>query len=95
MAESRSLYCRGVTNDAQSLEADRFTQDLDVDLLSLDEALDRFALDYPRESKIVELRFFGGLSIADVARVMKVSDSTVERDWRFARAWLLQDLSGE
>ena len=76
-------------------EADRFTQDLDVDLLSLDEALDRFALDYPRESKLVELRFFGGLSIADVARVMKVSDSTVERDWRFARAWLLQDLSGE
>ncbi|HEX6189103.1 MAG TPA: sigma-70 family RNA polymerase sigma factor [Pyrinomonadaceae bacterium] len=73
-------------------EVDHFTIDRDVDLLALDEALQRFAEDYPRESRIVELRFFGGLSIADTARVLKLSDSTVERDWKFARAWLLRDL---
>lgn len=73
-------------------EADHFTIDRDVDLLALDEALQRFAEDYPRASGVVELRFFGGLSIAETARVLKLSDSTVERDWKFARAWLMRDL---
>lgn len=74
-------------------EADGFITAAEVDFVVLDEALERLAKDYPQESQIVELRFFGGLSIAETARLLKVSDSTVERDWKFARAWLLREMS--
>jgi RNA polymerase sigma-70 factor, ECF subfamily len=70
-----------------------FSKDEGVDFGALDEALQRLAEDFPQESQIVELRYFGGLTIAETASVLKVSDSTVERDWRFARAWLLRELS--
>lgn len=63
------------------------------DMIALDEALCRFALKHPQKSRVVELRFFGGLSIEETARVLQVSDSTVERDWRFARAWLTRELT--
>jgi RNA polymerase sigma factor (TIGR02999 family) len=77
-----------------SLEAaDRLLAGAEIGLKTLDEALENLALDYPRESRTVELRFFGGLSIAETARVLGVSDTTVERDWRFARAWLALELS--
>ena len=58
------------------------------DLVALDEALRRLARSHPQKSQVVELRFFGGLSIQETARILEVSDSTVERDWKFARAWL-------
>jgi RNA polymerase sigma factor (TIGR02999 family) len=64
-----------------------------IDLIELDEALERLSRDHIQESQIVELRFFGGLSIAETARVLNVSESTVERDWKFARTWLLRELS--
>ncbi len=64
-----------------------------INVLALDEALERLSCDYPQESKIVELRFFGGLSIVETARVLNLSESTVKRDWRFARMWLLRELS--
>lgn len=66
-----------------------------LDFLALDVALEKLAKDYPQESKIVELRFFGGLSINETARVLDISESTVERDWRFARAWLLREMDGK
>ncbi len=66
-----------------------------VDLEALDEALQKLAKSFPQESQIVELRYFGGLTIAETASVLNVSDTTVERDWRFARAWLLRELSGK
>lgn len=72
--------------------ADYIARTHDVDLVTLDEALKRFITDYPEESEIVELRFFGGLSITETAKVLKVSDSTVERGWRFARAWLVREM---
>ena len=76
-----------------SLEAaDRLLTGAEIGLTALDEALDNLAMDYPQESRTVELRFFGGLSIAETARVLSVSDTTVERDWRFARAWLAREL---
>jgi RNA polymerase sigma-70 factor (ECF subfamily) len=75
-------------------EADCFIQNEEVDLVALDVTLEKFAQDYPQESSIVELRFFGGLSIAETARVLGISDSTVERDWKFARAWLLREMKG-
>jgi RNA polymerase sigma-70 factor, ECF subfamily len=73
-------------------EADRFAKGEDVNLIALNEALQKLAEDYPQESRIIELRFFGGLSIEETARVLNVSETTVERDWRFARAWLAREL---
>jgi RNA polymerase sigma factor (sigma-70 family) len=65
-----------------------------VDLLDLDAALNRLALASDRQARIVELRFFGGLSLPEIARVLEASQRTIEREWRFARAWLHDALSG-
>jgi len=75
-------------------EGDGFTKTDDLDFATLDLALEKLAKNHPQESRTVELRFFGGLSIAEAARVLEVSESTVERDWRFARAWLLHEMNG-
>jgi RNA polymerase sigma-70 factor (ECF subfamily) len=63
-----------------------------LDLIALDEALERLGSASPRQAKVVELRFFGGLEIEEVAEVMGISPATVKRDWTFARAFLLQSL---
>jgi RNA polymerase sigma-70 factor (ECF subfamily) len=60
----------------------------------LDEALKSLEAIDPRQSEIVELRFFGGLSIEETAGVLKVSPGTVMRDWTFARAWLKNEMTG-
>jgi RNA polymerase sigma factor (TIGR02999 family) len=67
----------------------------DVQILDLDRALVRLAEFDHRKSQIAELRFFGGLSLAEVAHVLDISVSTVERDWQIARAWLYAALKGE
>jgi RNA polymerase sigma-70 factor, ECF subfamily len=67
--------------------------DRPADLLSLDEALAALEEDYPRRSRVVELRYFGGMTNEEIAEVLEVSPATVERDWRYARAWLHQKLS--
>ena len=67
----------------------------DPDILALDQALSRFAEEYPRQSQVVELRFFGGLEVDETAEVLHVSTMTVKRDWRFAKAWLLRAMNGE
>ena len=64
-----------------------------VDMIALDEALVSLAELDARQSKVVELRFFGGLSIEEAAEVLKVSPGTVRRDWSIARAWLHRELS--
>jgi len=66
-----------------------------ADLLALDEALNNLAAMDERKSKVVELRFFGGLSVEETAAVLKVSDETVKRDWRMAKLWLLRELNAE
>lgn len=63
-----------------------------VDVLELNDALDALAEQNERRAKIVELRFFGGLTVADTAKVLGVSEATVERDWRMARLFLLAEL---
>lgn len=63
------------------------------DLLALDQALDRLSEFAPRKSKVVELRFFGGLSIDETALVLGVSIDIVKREWRTAKLWLLQELA--
>jgi RNA polymerase sigma factor (TIGR02999 family) len=66
-----------------------------IDVLAMDEALNRLAQRYPRCGQVVEHRFFGGLEFAEIAEVLQVSLATVERDWRFARAWLQKNLSAD
>lgn len=66
----------------------------DVDLIDLDRALQRLAEKDERLARVVELRFFSGLDLAETAKVIRSSESTVKRDWRMARAWLHRELSG-
>lgn len=75
-------------------EALLVTSQPDADLVALDDALQRLALIDQRKSRVVELRFFGGLDVKETAEVLKVSSETVMRDWRLAKVWLLRDLSG-
>jgi RNA polymerase sigma factor (TIGR02999 family) len=65
----------------------------EIDLIALDEALNKLAALSPQQSKIVELRFFGGLTIPETASAIGVSHATVEREWSAARAWLYSQLS--
>jgi len=65
-----------------------------VDILALDQALDRLAVFDPRKSRVVELRFFGGLDVKETAAALDVSAQTVQRDWRLAKLWLFRELSG-
>ena len=74
-------------------EAMTVAHDKDMDLLALDEALRSLAEIDERKSKIVELRFFGGLSVDETAEVMKVAPITVMREWNKAKAWLYRELS--
>ena len=66
-----------------------------VDLIALNAALERLAEVDLRKSQVVEMRFFGGLSVEETAEVLKVSLDTVLRDWRLAKLWLLRELGGE
>jgi RNA polymerase sigma-70 factor (ECF subfamily) len=68
------------------------TTDHEVDLVALDAALDRLAALDQRQAKIVELRYFGGLSVEEVAAALDISPATVKRDWTLARAWLKRAL---
>jgi RNA polymerase sigma factor (TIGR02999 family) len=72
--------------------AERLVQQPEVDLLALHEALEELATLDPQQERIVELRFFGGLSIEETAEVLGVGHATVERDWKMARAWLRRRL---
>jgi RNA polymerase sigma factor (TIGR02999 family) len=65
-----------------------------IELLALDDALQTLARQDERKSRVVELRYFGGLDLEEAAEVLGVSLATVKRDWRMARAWLLAELSG-
>ena len=75
-------------NEAVAVFRDRRT-----DIVALDDALQALARIDPRKSRMVEMRFFGGLSIKETAGVLGVSEDTVLRDWRLAKAWLLRELS--
>ncbi len=63
-----------------------------IDMIALDQALDRLAVMDPRQSRIVEMRFFGGMTLAETADHLEVSMMTVKRDWRTARLWLMSEL---
>ena len=65
-----------------------------VDVLELDRALDALEAVEPRKSRVIELRYFGGLTVEETASVLEVSVDTVKRDWRLAKLWLLRELQG-
>src|SRR5207237_3087248 len=63
-----------------------------AEIIALDDALTALAVSYPRQAQVVELRYFGGLSLEDTARTLKVSPETVVRDWRFAKSFLAREV---
>lgn len=89
LADKRGGGWERVTLD----RADRFDEHADLDLISLHEALDELAKKDPRAAKIVELRFFGGLTTAQIAAHLDLSPSMIKHEWRWIRAWLLNALT--
>jgi RNA polymerase sigma-70 factor (ECF subfamily) len=71
------------------------TETRSEELLALDEALEKLAALDPRKGQIVELRYFGGLTVEETAAFLKLSDRTVKREWRMAKVWLYRTLTGE
>jgi RNA polymerase sigma factor (TIGR02999 family) len=76
-------------------KAASFVMQRGTDLVALDEALTALAQIDPRKVRVVEMRFFAGLSVEEIADVLNVSKETVMRDWRLAKVWLLRELAGE
>jgi RNA polymerase sigma factor (TIGR02999 family) len=92
-ARTHTRVKRGGDAQRVSLEdAEAMSPERAAELLALDEALDELAKIDERRSKVVELRYFGGLSIEETAEVLKVKPITVSRDWRWAKAWLFRAL---
>lgn len=95
-ARSRQALKRG--NDVAPLELQEalaMTGRSGADLPAIDDALNALAALDARKSQVVELRFFGGLSVKETAEVLAVSEETVLRDWKLAKSWLRRELSGE
>jgi RNA polymerase sigma factor (TIGR02999 family) len=88
-AAKRGANCLTLTLD----EAIALPQKHEVDLVTLDDALNRLATLDARQSQIIDLRFFGGLSIEDTSHVLGISPATVKREWATARLWLMRELS--
>jgi RNA polymerase sigma factor (TIGR02999 family) len=94
-ARARGANKRGGRDQKVPIEdAAAVTEERAVDLIALDDALNALAVVDSRKSQVVELRFFGGLSIEETAESLHVSPETVKRDWRVAKVWLLRELAG-
>ena len=94
-ARRRAAGRRGAGNTKLSISEDVAAPGKqDIDLLAIDDALNRLTKLDPQQSRIVELRFFSGLSIEDTAEVLRISPATVKRDWNMAKAWLYLEITG-
>ena len=91
-ARSKKYQKRGGGAEPVTLDEGLVVSEPGRDLVALDEALDALAKMDERKSKVVEMRFFGGLSVEETAAALGVSPDTVMRDWRLAKAWLLREL---
>jgi RNA polymerase sigma-70 factor (ECF subfamily) len=92
-ARTRRSLKRGGEGRPVSLDEERLAGGQpDRDLVSLDDSLDALATLDPRKVRVVELRFFGGLSVEETAEILKVSPQTVLRDWKLAKVWLLREM---
>jgi RNA polymerase sigma factor (TIGR02999 family) len=93
-ARSRQAAKRGGSDIKLPLEETMIASEgSEVDLVALDEALERLAAIDPQQGRVVELRFFSGLSVEETAEVLGVSTRTVKRDWNVAKAWLRREIS--
>jgi len=94
---ARSHYAlkRGAGDRVPLEDRDAGFEPLGVDVLALDVALERLSNAYPRQGQLVELRFFGGLTVEEIAAVLDVAPITVKRDWALAKAWLYRELQGQ
>jgi RNA polymerase sigma factor (TIGR02999 family) len=93
-AKARHRFKRGGVRDNVTLDEGLLGAPArSVDLLDLDEALTRLELIDKQQARVVELRFFGGLSVEEAAEVMRISPATIKREWSMAKAWLYTQLS--
>jgi RNA polymerase sigma factor (TIGR02999 family) len=96
LARSRGYLKRGGGSPHVSVdEALLVSREPPADLVALDDGLNALAAFDPRKSQVVELRFFGGLSVDETAEVLKVSPKTVDREWKLARLWLREEMNGK
>jgi RNA polymerase sigma factor (TIGR02999 family) len=95
-ARSRNYEKRGGGGHMVELdEAATVAREQAAEMVALDEALNNLAVVDPRQSKVVELRYFGGMNVEETAEVLGVSSVTVMRDWRAAKAWLLREITSD
>ena len=94
-ARARHALKRGAADRVPLEDRDAGFEPLTVDIVALDLALERLSGTYPRQSQLVELRFFGGLTVEEIATVLDVSPITVKRDWAVAKAWLYRELQAQ
>ena len=92
-ARARCALKRAGGSLSASLDLDCISEKRPASLIALDDALSVLATLSPRQSRVVELRYFGGLDVNETARVLGVSAETVTRDWRMAKSWLLRELT--
>ncbi len=88
-AKRGGSYIRVSLNEESALATAK-----DLDIVALDQALDRLAEIDPQQSRVVELRYFSGLNVEETAEVLSISPATVKREWRMAKAWLHREISG-
>jgi RNA polymerase sigma factor (TIGR02999 family) len=93
--DQTGLVLAGTDDEGAGIEALELASNPSIDLASIDSALRRLESLDPEQGRIVELRFFGGLSIEETAQLVGVSAATVKREWVLARAWLRRELSAE
>jgi RNA polymerase sigma factor (TIGR02999 family) len=94
-ARSRHALKRGNEIPLQLDEAHAMVPQSDADLVAIDDALTALAAVDARKSQVVELRFFGGLSVKETAGILNVSLETVQRDWKFAKSWLRREIASD
>lgn len=82
----------GKANQVSLSEAAAISTEKGAELIALDEALKALALIHPRKSQVVEMRYFGGLTVQEISEVLQISQITVNRDWKFAKAWLIREI---
>jgi len=95
-ARGRARIKRAAAGERVALEEDAaVAAERGVDLVAIDEALRKLGEDDSRKVRVIELRFFAGMTIEETAAALSIAPATVKRDWEFARLWLLRELSGE
>ena len=92
-ARRRRRLKRGGDNDAIQLEEGLLSEQQSEEILALNDALEKLAKREPRQVRVVELRFFGGLTVEEAAEALGISPKTVKRDWTVARAWLHREMT--